>query len=78
MRPITVGNSGISTVDQYDKVNQTIYAMGGNTISTNARRWCSCRYGSDDVWACDSGAYLYNSGFYGTLAVVPVCRLRIA
>ena len=38
MRPITVGNSGISTVDQYDKVNQTIYAMGGNTISTNADR----------------------------------------
>ena len=38
MRPITYGNTGISSVSQYDKVNQTIYAMGGDLIGTNAAR----------------------------------------
>lgn len=77
MRPITVGNSGISTVDQYDKVNQTIYAMGGNTISTNAYRWCSCRYSSYSMWDCSSYGYLHADGFYNTFTFVPVCRLLI-
>ena len=77
MRPITVGNSGISTVDQYDKVNQTIYAMGGNTISTNANRWCSCRWHSGYMWDYGSAGCLFNDGFYYALTVVPVCRLLI-
>ena len=38
MRPITVGNTGISAVSQYDDVNKTIYAMGGSTISINVNR----------------------------------------
>lgn len=78
MRPITVGNSGISTVDQYDKVNQTIYAMGGNTIGTNASRWCSCRYASVGMWRYFSYGYLDGSYFCSVLTVVPVCSLRIA
>ena len=77
MRPITVGNNGISTVDQYDKVNQTIYAMGGNTISTNASRWCSCRYNSGIMWCYYSGGCLGGDYFYNTFTVVPVCRLLI-
>lgn len=77
MRPITVGNSGISTVDQYDKVNQTIYAMGGNTISTNAHRWCSCRYNSYYMWYYNSYGCLDDNGFCYAFTVVPVCRLLI-
>ncbi len=77
MRPITVGNSGISSYSQYDDVNKTIVDMGGDTISTNANRWCSCRYGSDGMWVCNSNGYLSNNGFYGGLAVVPVCSLII-
>ena len=75
MRPITVGNSGISSVDQYDKVNQTIAAMGGSTISTNADRWCSCRCYSGAMWHYYSTGCLYGNGFYGGSTVVPVCRL---
>lgn len=75
MRPITVGNTGISTVSQYDKVNQTIYAMNGNNISTNAYRWCSCRYDSYDMWFYNSNGYLAYTVFCYAFTVVPVCRL---
>lgn len=77
MRPITYGNTGISSVSQYDKVNQTIYAMGGDLISTNAHRWCSCRCVSAGVWSYYSGGCLSNYSFCNTLAIVPVCRLLI-
>ena len=77
MRPITVGNSGISSYSQYDDVNKTIVDMGGDTISTNAYRWCSCRYSSYNMWYYLSGGYLYDNLFYGGLAVVPVCSLII-
>lgn len=77
MRPITVGNRGISTVDQYDKVNQTIYAMGGNIISTNAPRWCSCRCTSDVMWFYHLLGHLANDYFCNPFTLVPVCRLLI-
>ena len=77
MRPITVGNRGISTVDQYDKVNQTIYAMGGDLIGTNATRWCSCRCDSNVMWFYHHLGHLANDYFYNTFTIVPVCRLLI-
>lgn len=77
MRPITVGNSGISSVSQYDPVNRTIYAMGGSTISTNAGRWCSCRYNSYYMWFYVSYGYLSYNFFYLGSVVGPVGCLLI-
>ena len=77
MRPITVGNTGVSSVSQYDDVNKTIYAMGGSTISTNANRWCSCRCDSNNVWFCNSNGYLNDYHFCFAHTILPVCRLLI-
>jgi hypothetical protein len=77
MRPITVGNTGVSSVSQYDDVNKTIYAMGGSTISTNAGRWCSCRCNSGGMWVYYSNGCLNSYSFCGAGAILPVCRLLI-
>ena len=78
MRSITVGNSGVSSYAQYDDVNKTITDMGGNTIGTNAGRWCSCRYSSSFMWDYDSYGCLSFSSFYYGLTLLSVCSLRIA
>ena len=78
MRPITVGNSGISSYSQYDDVNKTIVDMGGNTITTNATRWCSCRCYSGGMWFYYSSGCLDNYNFCGGFTVVPVCSLIIS
>ena len=77
MRPITVGNTGISAVSQYDDVNKTIYAMGGSTISTSASRWCSCRCDGNYMWSYGSGGCLDDDLFYDVHTILPVCRLLI-
>lgn len=78
MRPITVGNSGISAYNQYDELNKTITDMNGNIISTTANRWCSCRYGSTGMWSYHSSGFLNDYTFCNSLTVVPVCSFIIS
>lgn len=78
MRPITVGNSGINSYSKYDDLNKTISDMGGDTISTDAHRWCSCRCDSYGMWYYYSYGYLYGYTFCYTHTVVPVCGLYLA
>lgn len=77
MRPITIGNPGV-TADQYDRVTKTLVAMGGHTLNTNSRRWCSCRYGSTNMWGYDYGGFLGYYYFVSSYTVVPVVRLFIS
>jgi hypothetical protein len=51
--------------------------MGGDLISTNTNRWCSCRYSSTSVWYYSSYGCLVNNSFCSAFTFVPVCRLLI-
>ena len=78
MRPITVGNSGINSTSQYDRVNQTISKMGGRNISTYENRWSSCRCYSDCMWDFHRYGVLGHDIFCHSFIVSPVCRLLIS
>ncbi len=61
-----------------DKVNTTLYKMGGSALSNGSSRWSACRCGAYLAWSVNGGSgCAWNGGLYNSYVVRPLVLLNL-